>query len=108
MEHLSIKDIHDRLEQLNGWEMTGDELVKEFSFENFKDAIKFVNQVGEEAQRNAHYPRILINEDIVTIILTTPEANGVTISLTIGLTTCMYFEFEFNLSITSCSCDDPC
>jgi len=78
MEHLSIKDIHDRLEQLNGWEMTGDELVKEFSFENFKDAIKFVNQVGEEAQRNAHYPRILINEDIVTIILTTPEANGVT------------------------------
>lgn len=48
MEHLSIKDIHDRLEQLNEWELTGDELVKEFSFDSFKEAMNFAHQVGED------------------------------------------------------------
>ena len=78
MEHLSIKDIHDRLQNLNGWEMTGDELVKEFSFSNFKEAMGFVHQVGEETERQQHYPQILIRENVVTITLTTFSANGVT------------------------------
>ena len=78
MEHLSIKDIHDRLQQLPGWEMTGDGLVKEFSFSSFKEAMSFAHQVGEEAERQQHYPHILIMETIVTLTLTTPSSNGVT------------------------------
>lgn len=78
MEHLSIKDIHDRLQQLHGWEMTGDELVKEFSFESFSQAMELVNQVAEEAKRNAHYPKMLINDNTVIITLFTPSANGLT------------------------------
>ena len=78
MEHLSIKDIHDRLEQLNEWELTGDELVKEFSFDIFKEAMNFAHQVGEEAERQKHYPVIIIRGTLVTITLSTPAANGVT------------------------------
>ena len=78
MEHLSIKDIHDRLEQLKGWEMTGHEITKEFSFNDFKEAMEFVHKVGEEAQREHHFPDIFIRYNKVTITLTTHDEGGLT------------------------------
>ena len=78
MEHLSIKDIHDRLSELEGWEMHGSEIVKEFEFENFKQAMEFVQKVGEEAERENHHPDIFIRYNQVTITLTTHDAGGLT------------------------------
>ena len=79
MEHLSIKDIHDRLEQLKGWEMLSyGEIAKDFEFDDFKQAMDFVAKVGEEAERQKHFPDIMIRQNRVTITLTTPEANGLT------------------------------
>jgi len=78
MEHLSIKEIHDRLEELNGWEMTGREIVKEFSFESFKEAMEFVRKIGEEAERENHFPDILIKYNKVTIASTTHSIGGLT------------------------------
>ena len=77
-EHLSIKDIYDRLEQLPGWEMIGSGIVKEFSFADFREAMEFVHKTGEEAERLKHFPDIAIKESKVTISLTTAEANGLT------------------------------
>lgn len=78
MEHLSIKDIHERLEELDGWDLIGHEITKEFNFNDFKEAMEFVNKVGEEAERLHHHPDILIRYNKVTISLTTHEANGLT------------------------------
>ena len=79
MEHLSIKDIHDRLEQLKGWEMMSyGEIAKEFEFADFKQAMDFVQKVGEEAQRQNRFPDITIRQNKVILTLTTPEANGLT------------------------------
>lgn len=79
MEHLSIKDIHERLEELNGWEMNGySEIFKEFEFGSFKEAMEFVQKVGEEAERAHHHPDITIRNNKVAITLTTHEANGLT------------------------------
>ncbi len=78
MEHLSIKEIHDRLQELKDWEMIGSEIVKEFNFSNFKEAMDFAQKVGEEAERQRHFPNITINNNKVTITLTTPDANGLT------------------------------
>jgi len=78
MEHLSIKEIHDRLEELKDWEMTGHEITKEFNFKNFKEAMEFVQKVGEEAEREHHHPDIFIRYNKVTITLTTHSANGLT------------------------------
>lgn len=78
MEHLSIKEIHDRLEELKGWEMTGSEISKEFNFENFREAMEFAQKVGEEAEREHHHPDILIRYNKVTTTLTTHDANGLT------------------------------
>ena len=78
MEHLSIKEIHDRLEELKDWEMTGHEISKEFNFENFKEAMEFVQKVGEEAEREHHHPNIFIRYNKVTITLTTQEEGCLT------------------------------
>ena len=78
MEHLSIKDIHDRLSELEGWEMIGHEITKEFHFNDFKEAMEFVHKVGEESERVKHFPDIIIRNNRVTINLTTHEANGLT------------------------------
>ena len=78
MEHLSINEIHDRLEELKGWEMIGHEIAKEFTFNNFKEVMEFVHKVGEEAERLHHFPDIFIRNNRVSINLTTHEANGLT------------------------------
>ena len=78
MEHLSIKEIHDRLEELEGWEMHGSEIVKDFEFEDSKKAIEFANKVAEEAERQQHHPGINIRYNKVMITLTTHDANGLT------------------------------
>ncbi|MBI2656668.1 4a-hydroxytetrahydrobiopterin dehydratase [Candidatus Woesearchaeota archaeon] len=78
MEHLSIKDIHDRLDELKDWELIGHEITKEFRFKDFKEAMEFVQKIGEEAEREHHHPDILIRYNKVTINVTTHDANGLT------------------------------
>ena len=79
MESLSIKDVHDRLQELPGWEMSDyTAIYKEFEFTNFKEAMEFVQKIGEEAERQHHYPDILIRNNRVLLTLTTHEDNGLT------------------------------
>ncbi|MBI3027327.1 4a-hydroxytetrahydrobiopterin dehydratase [Candidatus Woesearchaeota archaeon] len=79
MEHLSIKEVHDRLQELSGWEMSDHtSIFKEFEFESFKEAMEFVNKVAEEAQRQNHHPDILIRYNKVTLTLTTHDEGGIT------------------------------
>lgn len=78
MEHLSIKEIYDRLEELNGWELIGNEITKEFHFKDFKEAMEFVQKIGEEAEREQHHPDIFIRYNRVAITLTTHSAGGLT------------------------------
>ena len=58
--------------------MLGYEITKEFSFTDFKEAIDFVQKIGEEAQRQHHFPDILIRQNKVNITLTTHDAGGLT------------------------------
>src|SRR6188768_2125668 len=45
------------LEQLSGWQVVdGHHLKKEYAFENFVDALAFVNRVGAVAEYNGHHP----------------------------------------------------
>ncbi|MBI2654029.1 4a-hydroxytetrahydrobiopterin dehydratase [Candidatus Woesearchaeota archaeon] len=78
MEHLSIKEIHDRLQELGDWDLIGHEITKEFHFNDFKEAMEFVQKIGEEAQREHHFPDIFIRNNKVSITLTTYEEGGLT------------------------------
>ena len=79
-EHLSVKHIYTRLDELDGWEMYGhDTITKEFEFPSFREAIEFVHKVAEEAERMDHHPDITIKYKKVILQLTTHDAHGITV-----------------------------
>jgi len=58
-----MEDIENYLQEIEGWELNkGDppKIQKEFIFENFKEAIEFVNKVADIAQEQWHHPDISI------------------------------------------------
>lgn len=78
-EHLSIKQISDRLQEIPGWEMSDHtSIFKEFEFKDFKEAMDFVQKVGENAAHEFHYPDIMIKNNKVTLTLTTHEEKALT------------------------------
>lgn len=79
IEHLSIKDISDRLQEIPGWEMSDyTSIYKEFEFRDFKEAMEFVQKVGENAAHEYHYPEITIRNNKVRLSLTTHDENALT------------------------------
>ena len=78
MKKLSQSQVEARLEHLEGWE--GDEAMiqKEFRFDDFVQAMEFVNLVGEKAEELEHHPDICISYNSVVCMVTTHEKKGVT------------------------------
>lgn len=74
-----MADIDNRLKELSSEWHTVDEGTKirrEFSFTDFKQALKFVNAVGEIAEDAQHHPDIVIEYNKVTLTLWTHSQGG--------------------------------
>ncbi len=77
-ELLGDDEIGSRLRRL-AWEREGDEIVREWRFEDFSEAIAFVNRVAEVAEEANHHPDILIHGwNKVKLSLTNHSAGGLT------------------------------
>jgi 4a-hydroxytetrahydrobiopterin dehydratase len=77
-ELLGEDDIASRLED-SAWSREGDEIVREWRFENFAQAIEFVNRVAEAAEQANHHPDIFVHGwNKVTLSLTNHAAGGLT------------------------------
>ena len=56
---LTAEEIEPLLAQLQGWQVFEEHhLSKEYKFNNFADALAFVNRVGEVAEAEGHHPDI--------------------------------------------------
>ncbi|RFC53457.1 4a-hydroxytetrahydrobiopterin dehydratase [Brumimicrobium aurantiacum] len=56
------------------WKMEHNNLEKDFDFKDFKESLKFVNEVGKIAEEMDHHPTILMHSyNKVNIKLTTSE-----------------------------------
>lgn len=60
------------------WKVENSSISKEFTFEDFKSALEFVNKVGELAEEQSHHPDIELGWGRVKITLTTHSEGGVT------------------------------
>jgi 4a-hydroxytetrahydrobiopterin dehydratase len=61
------------------WERQGDEIVREWRFDDFSEALAFVNRVGEVAEDANHHPDILLHGwNKVKLSLTNHSAGGLT------------------------------
>ena len=77
-ELLNDDEIASRLRSA-GWEREGDEIVREWRFEDFTEAIAFVNRVAEVAEEANHHPDIFIHGwNKVKLSLTNHSAGGLT------------------------------
>jgi 4a-hydroxytetrahydrobiopterin dehydratase len=77
-ELLGDDEITSRLRPL-AWEREGDEIVRERRFENFAEAIVFVNQVAEVAEDANHHPDIFLHGwNKVRLSLTNHAVGGLT------------------------------
>jgi 4a-hydroxytetrahydrobiopterin dehydratase len=77
-EVLNEDEISSRLRRL-AWERERDEIVREWRFENFGEAIAFVNRVAEVAEEANHHPDIFVHGwNKVKLLLTNHSAGGLT------------------------------
>ncbi len=78
MKVLSEDEVRSRLSSLPGWKIEERVLVKTFKFKDFRNALHFVNRVGDAAEEAGHHPDIDIRYNSVRLSLTTHDAGGLT------------------------------
>ena len=78
MTKLTSAEIASRLGALQGWQIEAGELTRTFTFQNFVDALAFVNRIGERAEQTGHHPDIDIRYNRVRLSLITHDAGGLT------------------------------
>lgn len=78
MPKLNSSQITERLETLDNWQLEGDEIRRQFTFEDFMAAMAFVNRVAESAEAIDHHPDIDIRFNKVLCALSTHSEGGLT------------------------------
>lgn len=78
MPLLSPAAVQEKLKEVQGWNLAGKEIVREFSFADFVEALRFVNAVGERAEAAGHHPDIDIRYNKVKLALTSHDSGGLT------------------------------
>jgi 4a-hydroxytetrahydrobiopterin dehydratase len=78
MALLGEDQIRQRLADINGWELAGNEIRKTYSFSSFALAMAFVNRVADLAQAANHHPDINVRYDKVSLALSTHSEGGLT------------------------------
>lgn len=75
---LSLQEIQGLMSRLENWSLEGNMIVKEFTFEDFKGALEFVNKVGAAAERLEHHPDVILQYGKVRLSLSTHSSGGLT------------------------------
>jgi len=78
MARLSDAEIDERLGRLDGWERSGDAIVKQFDNGDFKGSVDFVDRLMPEAEDMNHHPDLEISWKTVTVTITTHSQGGLT------------------------------
>ena len=76
-----ISEIHKYLKRIDGWDVKKKEneiyfLEKNFTFKNFSESQKFVNEVGKISEEEGHHPEISFGWGYAKINITTHAIKG--------------------------------
>jgi 4a-hydroxytetrahydrobiopterin dehydratase len=77
----AISEIHKYLKKVDGWDVKKKEdetcfLEKNFVFKNFVESQKFVNQVGDIAEKEGHHPDIIFGWGYAKVQIFTHKIKG--------------------------------
>jgi 4a-hydroxytetrahydrobiopterin dehydratase len=74
---LQGEDLDRLLGQLQGWSLAdGKRLEKEYRFPDFRQALAFVDRLGEVAEQEGHHPDIYLTWGKVRVTLSTHSIGG--------------------------------
>jgi 4a-hydroxytetrahydrobiopterin dehydratase len=76
-----ISEIHKYLKKVDGWDIKKKEsetyfLEKNFTFKNFIDSQKFINEVGKISEAQGHHPDIIFGWGYAKIQIFTHKIKG--------------------------------
>jgi 4a-hydroxytetrahydrobiopterin dehydratase len=75
---LKAQDIKEWLKKLPEWELEKKHIERTFEFDDFSQAVEFVNGVAEIAEEEDHHPDIDVRYNKVRIALSTHSEGGLT------------------------------
>lgn len=75
---LKAQDIKEWLKKLPEWELDKKHIERTFEFDDFTQAMEFVNGVAEIAEEEDHHPDIDVRYNKVRIALSTHSEGGLT------------------------------
>ena len=79
MAVLNSNEIMNKLKNLDNWSFDNNQIHSDYQFEDFKEALNFVNKVGDEAEKMNHHPDIFLHSwNKVKITVSTHSEGGVT------------------------------
>ncbi len=78
MNKLTDNEITDRLTRLEGWQLQGQRINKDFEFVDFRAALDFINRLAPTAEALNHHPDWSNSYNKVHISLTSHDAGGLT------------------------------
>lgn len=78
MEKLSDQEIQEKLASLRGWTLKDNSIQKDFEFEDFAAAWKFMGSLAAVAEKLNHHPDWSNSYNKVSINLTSHDAGGLT------------------------------
>tara|TARA_B100000497_G_C7616966_1_gene370576 strand:- start:7 stop:351 length:345 start_codon:yes stop_codon:yes gene_type:complete len=76
-----ISEIHKYQKKVDGWDIIKDEnkiffLFKKFTFKNFLESQKFINNVGQISEEEGHHPDLTFGWGYAEIKITTHAIEG--------------------------------
>jgi 4a-hydroxytetrahydrobiopterin dehydratase len=78
MALLKQEQIDNEVKNLQGWQVHGKEIRKEFELKDFVHSMGFVTSVGLLAEKADHHPDIDIRWNKVRLVLSTHSEGGLT------------------------------
>jgi 4a-hydroxytetrahydrobiopterin dehydratase len=79
MQVLTQSNINEKLGKLKGWNFSNNQIEKEYELKDFKEALNFINKIGDEAEAMDHHPDIFLHSwNKVKISISTHSVGGVT------------------------------
>jgi 4a-hydroxytetrahydrobiopterin dehydratase len=76
---LAGKELDALAQQVPQWKVVnGHHITREFTFSDFRQALAFVNQVGEIAEEQGHHPDILLSWGKAAVTTWTHKIDGLT------------------------------
>ena len=81
MPAMSEDGIIKNLEKISGWNRDNITITKNFTFEDFKQAVQFVNKVSELAENEGHHPDLNLHSyKNVKVTLSTHAVGGLSVN----------------------------